>query len=93
MCFSTLSGLARHWYTHEEPRYSCDDCLEKFFFGYELKQHRVTHLKVQAHFCNHGTCKRGFMNNADLMKHVRTHTAEIQYNTANIVSTILETLI
>ena len=48
MRFNTPSGLARHCYTHEEPRYSCDDCPEKFFFSYELKQHRVTHLK--------GTC-------------------------------------
>ena len=79
MCFNTPSGLARHRYTHEEPRYSCNDCQEKFFFSYKLKQHRVTHLKVWAHFCNHGNCKQGFMNNTDLLKHVRMHTAEIQY--------------
>ena len=87
--FTTLSGLARHKYTHEPPRFPCDDCEKKFFFSYELKQHRVTHLKVRAHFCNYGNCKKGFMNNADLLKHVRTDTAKrmnckkCEYSTTN----------
>ena len=87
--FTTPSGLARHKYTHEPPRFPCDDCDKKFFFSYELKQHRITHLKVRAHFCNYGNCTRGFMNNADLLKHVRTHTTKkmnckkCEYSTTN----------
>ena len=87
--FTTPSGLAHHKYTHEPPRFPCDDCDKKFFFGYELKQHRVTHLKIRAHFCNYGNCTKGFMNNADLLKHVRTHTAKkkrckkCEYSTTN----------
>ena len=87
--FTTPSGFARHKYTHEPPRFPCDDCDKKFFFSYELKQHRITHLKVRAHFCNYGNCTRGFMNNADLLKHVRTHTTKrmnckkCEYSTTN----------
>ena len=73
--FSTPSGLARRKYTHEEPRYPCNDCNKKFYFEGELKQEHTVHLKVKMHACNYGNCDKWYMNKPDLLKHVRTHTA------------------
>ena len=75
--FSTPSGLARHKYSHSDPRHKCDDCEQSFYFAGELKQHRVTHLKTRMHICNYGNCTKSYMNKPDLLKHVRTHTNPI----------------
>ena len=72
--FHTPSSLARHWYTHEQPRHKCDDCGKPFFLPGELKQHRTKHLKTCMHVCDHGNCRHSFKNNPDLLKHVRMHT-------------------
>ena len=72
MLFISPSGLSRHRYVHESPRYPFMDRDKNFFFSYELRQH-TTHQKVHEHFYNHGTCIIGFMNKADLLKHERTH--------------------
>ena len=76
MIFQTPSGLSRHQYVHSTPRYPCLDCEKSFHFSSELKTHRVSHLKIRAHFCNRGNCEKGFMNKSDLYKHVRDHDAK-----------------
>ncbi|MCG8620578.1 MAG: hypothetical protein MJE68_01085, partial [Proteobacteria bacterium] len=89
MSFCTPSGLSRHMYVHSTPRYPCLDCHKIFHFSSELKTHRVVHLKIKAHFCNRGNCGKSFMNNPDLLKHVREHDAkpvscsECDYTTKN----------
>ena len=74
--FSTPSGLDRHKYTHLEPRHSCTECRAKFYFLGELKQHKTIHRKIPVFVYNRGKCDKYYMNHADLLKHVRTHTAE-----------------
>ena len=75
--FSTPSGLDRHKYTHLAPRHKCTECGTGFYFEGEVKQHMTTHRKVQAFTCNHGNCKKRYMNHADLLKHVRMHTVPV----------------
>ena len=75
MVFNTPSGLSRHRYTHAEKGKRCTDCGKSFHFESELAQHRITHRKVPGFKCNYGNCERHFMNNLDLLKHIRTHKA------------------
>ena len=75
MVFNTPSGLSHHRYTHAEKCKRCTDCGKSFHFESELAQHCITHRKVPGFKCNYGNCERRFMNNLDLLKHIRTHKA------------------
>ena len=74
MVFNIPSALARHRYTHQKPRHFCTQCGKGYYFLGELSQHSLIHRKICTHFCNFGNCTKSYLSNADLLKHVRTHT-------------------
>ena len=77
MVFNTPSGLSRHRYIHVEKGKRCTDCGKSFHFESELAQHRIMHRKVPGFKCNYGNCERRFMNNPDLLKHIKMHKASL----------------
>ena len=76
MVFNTPSALARHCYTHQKPRHFCTQCGKGYYFLGELSQHSLTYQKIRTHFCNYGSCKKSYLSNTHLFKHVRTHKAK-----------------
>ena len=79
MVFNTPSGLSHQKYTHAEKGKRCMDCGKSFHFENELAQHHITHRKVHGFKCNYGNCECRFINNPDLLKHIRTHKASLMH--------------
>ena len=78
MTFSTPSGLNRHRYLHAAPRHFCAQCGKGFHFQGQLNQHSLTHHTIPSHVCNFGRCRKSYLSNSDLLKHVHTHRAKEQ---------------
>ena len=77
MSFNTPSGLARHKYTHEQPRHFCGQCGKGYYFLGELNQHSLTHHTIRTHVCNYTKCDKSYLSKADLMKHVHCHMSSL----------------
>ena len=78
MSFSTPSGLNRHKYMHTTPRHFCPQCGKGYHFFGQLNQHSLTHRIIPTHECNFGNCRKSYLSNSDLLKHIRTHKAKEQ---------------
>ena len=71
--FNNPSSLAKHQYSHKEPRFKCADCDQEFAFESNLKTHRISHRMLATHCCVHPNCKKRFKNKGDLTRHVKEH--------------------
>ena len=78
MSFSTPSGLNRHKNMHAAQRHFCPQCGKGFHFLGQLNQHSLMHHTIPTHICSFGKCRKSYLSNADLLKHVRTHKAKEQ---------------
>ena len=71
--FTSPRTLAKHWYTHAEYMFECQDCGHGFIFKSQLESHQKVHLKMAGYVCFKPKCGKWFKRESELNAHLITH--------------------
>ena len=79
--FLTTGALKLHAYKHKDGQFECKECKMTFPFKSQLEQHMPSHSLDQPFKCPEKGCRRRFMHERDLKKHLKAHEGEEHYCT------------
>ena len=71
--FTSPHTLAKHWYTHAEYMFECQDCGRGFIFKSQLESHQKVHLKMVRYVCFKPKCRQRFKRESELNAHLIAH--------------------
>ena len=79
--FNNPCSLRRHFYSHQDRNFPCQNCGKNFPFESDLAAHRMKYRRHPGYMCNHDVdgkiCGKWYFSRSDLTKHALTHTGKV----------------